>query len=65
MATDSESPKPVAPASGAAPELRLLDRRAFVGFPALEVQPGLRIADFALQYLEVPPDDPNALKATP
>ncbi|RKG62325.1 flagellar hook-length control protein FliK [Corallococcus sp. AB011P] len=53
MATDSESPKPVAPASGAAPELRLLDRRAFVGFPALEVQPGLRIADFALQIPDV------------
>ncbi|MFP2902928.1 hypothetical protein, partial [Corallococcus sp. 4LFB] len=53
MATDSESPKPAAPASGAAPELRLLDRRAFVGFPALEVQPGLRIADFALQIPDV------------
>jgi tetratricopeptide (TPR) repeat protein len=31
------------------PELRLLDRRAFVGFPSLEVEPGLVISDFALQ----------------
>ncbi|MBU8895496.1 flagellar hook-length control protein FliK [Corallococcus sp. M34] len=54
MATESDSSKPAAsPAGAAAPELRLLDRRAFVGFPALEVQPGLRISDFALQIPDV------------
>ncbi len=35
------------------PELRLLDRRAFVGFPALTVVPGLSIPDFALQIPDV------------
>jgi len=55
MATDSDSSKPAAAqdARAAAPELRLLDRRAFVGFPALEVLPGLRISDFALQIPDV------------
>ncbi|NMO15257.1 flagellar hook-length control protein FliK [Pyxidicoccus fallax] len=55
MATDSDSSKPAAAqdARAAAPELRLLDRRAFVGFPALEVVPGLRISDFALQIPDV------------
>ncbi|MFL5348692.1 MAG: flagellar hook-length control protein FliK [Hyalangium sp.] len=53
MATESDSPKP-APESGAAsPELRLLDRRAFVGFPPLPLAPGLSIADFALQIPDV------------
>jgi tetratricopeptide (TPR) repeat protein len=53
MATDSESPKPVSEAQAAAPELRLLDRRAFVGFPPLALAPGLSIADFALQIPDV------------
>ena len=35
------------------PELRLLDRRALVGFPALSVAPGLAITDFALQIPNV------------
>ena len=37
----------------AAPELRLLDRRAFVAFPPLEVAPGVRITDFGLQIPDV------------
>ncbi|QSQ12977.1 flagellar hook-length control protein FliK [Myxococcus landrumensis] len=55
MANESDSPKTTAApdARAAAPELRLLDRRAFVGFPALEVMPGLRISDFALQIPDV------------
>ncbi len=35
------------------PELRLLDRRAFVGFPELGVAPGIQISDFALQIPDV------------
>ncbi len=53
MATDSDSPKPASEAQAATPELRLLDRRAFVGFPPLELAPGLSIADFALQIPDV------------
>ena len=53
MATDSDSSKPASEAQAAAPELRLLDRRAFVGFPPLELAPGLSIADFALQIPDV------------
>ena len=53
MATDSDSPKTASEAQAAAPELRLLDRRAFVGFPPLELAPGLSIADFALQIPDV------------
>lgn len=53
MATDSDSPKPATEARAASPELRLLDRRAFVGFPPLPVVPGLSIADFALQIPDV------------
>src|SRR5439155_1591624 len=37
----------------AGPELRLIDRRAFVGFPELKVAPGVTITDFALQIPEV------------
>jgi tetratricopeptide (TPR) repeat protein len=37
----------------AGPELRLLDRRAFVGFPSLTVAPGIVITDFALQIPDV------------
>jgi len=53
MATDSDSLTPASDAHAAAPELRLLDRRAFVGFPPLELTPGLSIADFALQIPDV------------
>ncbi|OJH39302.1 tetratricopeptide repeat protein [Cystobacter ferrugineus] len=53
MATDSDSLKPAPDSNAAAPELRLLDRRAFVGFPSLELAPGLSIADFALQIPDV------------
>src|SRR4051812_8153550 len=35
------------------PELRLIDRRAFVGFPELKVAPGVQITDFALQIPDV------------
>lgn len=40
-------------AKSAAPELRLLDRRAFVAFPPLEVAPGVRVTDFGLQIPDV------------
>lgn len=35
------------------PELRLLDRRAYVGFPELELVPGVVITEFALQIPDV------------
>ena len=35
------------------PELRLIDRRAFVGFPELKIGPGLVVHDFALQIPDV------------
>ncbi|MBL8955903.1 MAG: flagellar hook-length control protein FliK, partial [Myxococcaceae bacterium] len=35
------------------PELRLVDRRAFVGFPELKVAPGVVVVDFALQIPDV------------
>ncbi|MFO0597953.1 MAG: flagellar hook-length control protein FliK [Myxococcaceae bacterium] len=35
------------------PELRLVDRRAFVGFPELKVAPGVVVTDFALQIPDV------------
>ena len=35
------------------PELRLLDRRAYVGFPELKLAPGVVIKDFALQIPDV------------
>ncbi|WP_224364763.1 flagellar hook-length control protein FliK [Hyalangium versicolor] len=53
MATESDSPKPASESGAASPELRLLDRRAFVGFPPLPLAPGLSIADFALQIPDV------------
>ncbi len=37
----------------AGPELRLIDRRAFVGFPELKVAPGVVVTDFALQIPDV------------
>jgi tetratricopeptide (TPR) repeat protein len=54
MATESDSSnKPASDARAVSPELRLLDRRAFVGFPPLPLTPGLTIADFALQIPDV------------
>ncbi|MDP3237995.1 MAG: flagellar hook-length control protein FliK [Myxococcales bacterium] len=35
------------------PELRLLDRRAYVGFPALVLAPGVEVVDFALSIPDV------------
>lgn len=35
------------------PELRLIDRRAFVGFPELALAPGVALTDFALQIPDV------------
>ncbi|MGQ0508935.1 MAG: flagellar hook-length control protein FliK [Myxococcaceae bacterium] len=52
MASEIEKKSP-AELSVVGPELRLLDRRAFVGFPALSLSPGLVISDFALQIPEV------------
>lgn len=37
----------------AGPELRLVDRRAFVGFPELKLAPGVVLTDFALQIPDV------------
>ncbi|MHB8877643.1 MAG: tetratricopeptide repeat protein, partial [Myxococcaceae bacterium] len=51
MAKENDKPAKELKAQG--PELRLLDRRAFVGFPRLEVAPGLVISDFALQIPDV------------
>src|SRR5512132_1280308 len=42
-----------APAPQNAPELRLVDRRAFIGFPRLELSPGIAIEDFALLVPDV------------
>lgn len=42
-----------AEAKVAGPELRLVDRRAFVGFPQLQVAPGVVITDFALSIPDV------------
>jgi hypothetical protein len=53
MATESDSLKPASDSGAPSPELRLLDRRAFVGFPPLPLTPGLAIADFALQIPDV------------
>lgn len=52
MAERSET-KSSAESTAAGPELRLLDRRAFVGFPKLELQPGVVITDFGLQIPDV------------
>jgi tetratricopeptide (TPR) repeat protein len=42
-----------ASARTAGPELRLLDRRAYVGFPALVLAPGVEVVDFALSIPDV------------
>lgn len=41
------------PAKVVGPELRLVDRRAFVGFPELKLAPGVVITDFALSIPDV------------
>jgi|GEM_PF-456460 len=51
MAQETENPKKEARTPG--PELRLIDRRAFVGFPELKVAPGVTVTDFALQIPDV------------
>jgi tetratricopeptide (TPR) repeat protein len=56
MATEDTPGGSVSPSpegQPAAPQLRLLDRRAFVGFPPLEVRPGISIVDFGLQIPDV------------
>ncbi len=45
--------EPTSVARTAGPELRLVDRRAFVGFPELKLAPGVVITDFALQIPDV------------
>lgn len=49
MAQETEKSK----SAGGGPELRLIDRRAFVGFPELKLAPGVVITDFALQIPDV------------
>src|SRR4051812_12037354 len=48
---EKDTTSPVARTAG--PELRLVDRRAFVGFPELKLSPGVVITDFALQIPDV------------
>ena len=48
-----ENEQAASKAKTAGPELRLLDRRAFVGFPPLTLTPGINITDFALQIPDV------------
>ncbi len=51
MAQEPDNTKKEARSPG--PELRLIDRRAFVGFPELKLAPGVTITDFALQIPDV------------
>ncbi|MBL9037036.1 MAG: flagellar hook-length control protein FliK, partial [Archangium sp.] len=51
MAEKETSPE--APARVPGPELRLLDRRAYVGFPELTLAPGVVVRDFALHIPDV------------
>jgi tetratricopeptide (TPR) repeat protein len=56
MASEDTSGGSVPPAPAgriAGPELRLLDRRAFVGFPPVELRPGITVVDFGLQIPDV------------
>jgi len=56
MASEDTSGGSVPPAPEgrpAGPELRLLDRRAFVGFPPIELRPGVTVVDFGLQIPDV------------
>ncbi|MFL5321542.1 MAG: tetratricopeptide repeat protein, partial [Myxococcaceae bacterium] len=50
---DRSDKKSSAESAAAGPELRLLDRRAFVGFPSLIIAPGVVINDFGLQIPDV------------
>lgn len=45
--------EPNNPARTPGPELRLVDRRAFVGFPELTLAPGVVVTDFALQIPDI------------
>src|SRR5215468_9430189 len=47
------SAPPAAEGRVAGPELRLLVRRAFVGFPPVELRPGVKVVDFGLQIPDV------------
>ena len=49
----AEKDTPSSASKVAGPELRLVDRRAFVGFPELKLAPGVVITDFALQIPDV------------
>src|SRR5215472_15855020 len=51
--TSGGSAPPAAEGRAAGPELRLLDRRAFVGFPPVELRPGVNVVDFGLQIPDV------------
>ncbi|MBS1148486.1 MAG: Exonuclease SbcC [Myxococcaceae bacterium] len=51
MAQEPDNTKKEARSPG--PELRLIDRRAFVGFPELKLAPGVTVTDFALQIPDV------------
>jgi hypothetical protein len=51
--SEREPRKPAAEERTPGPELRLIDRRAFVGFPKLELGPGATITDFTLQIPDV------------
>lgn len=53
MAAEKDPHAPSSEPRPAGPELRLLDRRAFVGFPPLDIAPGVRVTDFALQIPDV------------
>jgi tetratricopeptide (TPR) repeat protein len=48
-----KDPAQIGDLRSAGPELRLIDRRAFVGFPALTLSPGVVVTDFALQIPDV------------
>ena len=51
--TSGGSAPPAPEGRVAGPELRLLDRRAFVGFPPVELRPGITVVDFGLQIPDV------------
>src|SRR5262249_29140804 len=51
--TSGGSAPPAREGRVAGPELRLLDRRAFVGFPPIELRPGITVVDFGLQIPDV------------
>lgn len=53
MSPDRDLKSSAAEQRAPGPELRLLDRRAFVGFPPLVLGPGVTLTDFALQIPDV------------